>query len=75
MTDDLTGEPLIRRSDDNIEALKKRLSTYHTQTKPLVDYYQIRKIHFRVDAAQASKDVFKDIDDVFKRVKKVNSSL
>ena len=27
MTDDVTGEPLIQRSDDNEDALKKRLST------------------------------------------------
>ncbi|KAK9758861.1 Adenylate kinase, active site lid [Popillia japonica] len=39
MTDDITGEPLIRRSDDNVEALKKRLEAYHNQTKPLVNYY------------------------------------
>ncbi|XP_019867347.1 adenylate kinase [Aethina tumida] len=65
MTDDVTGEPLIRRSDDNVEALKKRLNAYHAQTKPLVDYYQIRGIHYRVDAAQSSKDVFKNIDSIF----------
>ncbi|CAH0562506.1 unnamed protein product [Brassicogethes aeneus] len=65
MTDDLTGEPLIKRSDDNVEALKKRLNAYHTQTKPLVDYYQIRGIHFAVDAAQSSRDVFKNIDSIF----------
>lgn len=29
MTDDLTGEPLIQRSDDNVETLRKRLTTYH----------------------------------------------
>ncbi len=29
MTDDATGEPLIQRSDDNAETLKKRLATYH----------------------------------------------
>ncbi|XP_045482682.1 adenylate kinase [Harmonia axyridis] len=75
MTDDITGEPLIRRSDDNVEALKKRLYTYHTQTKPLVDYYQIRKIHYRVDAAQAQNDVFKDVDEIFKRAKMVRSQL
>lgn len=36
----ITGDDLIRRSDDNVDALKKRLDTYHTQTKPLVDYYK-----------------------------------
>lgn len=29
MVDDLTGEPLIQRSDDNVETLQKRLATYH----------------------------------------------
>ncbi|XP_060515871.1 adenylate kinase [Cylas formicarius] len=72
MTDDVTGEPLIRRSDDNVEALKKRLTTYHNQTKPLVDYYQIRGIHHRIDAAQAAKNVFSNIDDIFsKRAERV----
>ena len=35
----VTGEPLIRRSDDNAETLTKRLVSYHQQTSPLVDYY------------------------------------
>ena len=37
--DDLTGEPLIQRDDDKEETVRKRLSVYHQQTKPLVDYY------------------------------------
>lgn len=70
MIDDITGEPLIKRSDDNVEALKKRLTTYHTQTRPLVDYYQIRGIHYRIDASQAAKDVFKNIDSIFTKKSK-----
>ena len=38
----VTGEPLMKRSDDNAEALKKRLQAYHEQTKPLVSYYNKR---------------------------------
>ena len=37
--DDVTGEPLVQRSDDNEETVKKRIKTYHEQTKPLVNYY------------------------------------
>ena len=33
--DDITGEPLIRRKDDNAETLKSRLSAFHTQTTPV----------------------------------------
>ena len=37
--DDVTGEELIQRDDDKEETVRKRLSVYHEQTKPLVDYY------------------------------------
>ena len=37
--DDVTGELLIQRADDNEETVKKRIATYHAQTKPLIDYY------------------------------------
>ena len=37
--DDVTGEPLVQRPDDNEETVKKRIVTYHAQTKPLVNYY------------------------------------
>lgn len=38
--DDLTGEPLIQRDDDQEATVRKRLEVYHSQTKPLVDFYQ-----------------------------------
>ncbi|KAG7310762.1 Adenylate kinase 2 [Plutella xylostella] len=66
MTDDVTGEPLIKRSDDNVDALKKRLATYHSQTVPLIDYYMRKGLHYRVDAAQAADNVFCRIDNIFK---------
>jgi adenylate kinase len=37
--DDLTDEPLIQRDDDNEETVRKRLDVYHSQTKPLVEFY------------------------------------
>jgi len=37
--DDLTGEDLIQRDDDREETVRKRLEVYHSQTKPLVEYY------------------------------------
>ncbi len=38
--DDVTGEPLIQRTDDKEETVRKRLSVYHEQTEPLVEHYQ-----------------------------------
>jgi adenylate kinase len=37
--DDLTGEPLMQRPDDAEETVKKRITVYHAETKPLVGYY------------------------------------
>lgn len=38
--DDVTGEALIQRDDDQEETVRKRLDVYEQQTRPLVDYYQ-----------------------------------
>ena len=37
--DDVTGEDLVQREDDKEEVVKNRLDVYHSQTKPLVNYY------------------------------------
>jgi len=37
--DDLTGDDLIQRVDDKEEIVRDRLSIYHQQTQPLVNYY------------------------------------
>jgi adenylate kinase len=37
--DDVTGEPLIQRDDDQEETVKKRLAVYHNQTEVLLGYY------------------------------------
>jgi adenylate kinase len=65
MTDDVTGEPLIQRSDDNAEALKKRLATYHQQTSPVVDYYRNTGIWKAVDASQEPGQVWKSLLTIF----------
>ena len=50
--DDLTGEPLVQRDDDQEETVKKRLQVYSDQTRPLVDYYSGWA---KADAAAAPK--------------------
>jgi adenylate kinase len=40
--DDETGEPLIQRDDDQEETVRERLSVYHEQTEPLINYYSKR---------------------------------
>lgn len=38
--DDITGEELVKRADDNEQTVRSRLDVYHEQTQPLVEYYQ-----------------------------------
>ena len=38
--DDITGEPLSKRADDNPEVFAKRLESFHAQTGPMLDYFR-----------------------------------
>ena len=38
--DDITGEALVQREDDKEETVRNRLSVYHQQTKPVIDFYR-----------------------------------
>lgn len=60
-----TGEPLIRRSDDNETTLRSRLDAYHRQTVPLVQYYSARGLHTAIDAAKSPNVVFASIIAAF----------
>jgi adenylate kinase len=37
--DDITGDPLIKRKDDNADTLKARLNAFHKQTAPILGHY------------------------------------
>ncbi|CCJ30195.1 unnamed protein product [Pneumocystis jirovecii] len=65
MKDDVTGEPLIQRSDDNIETLKSRLKTYHEQTSPVISYYKSHGIWSGLDAAQSPSKVWQSMLNIF----------
>jgi adenylate kinase len=38
--DDETGEQLVQREDDHEDTVRKRLEVYHSQTAPLINFYQ-----------------------------------
>eukprot|EP00092_Neocalanus_flemingeri_P053839 GFUD01063346.1.p1 GENE.GFUD01063346.1~~GFUD01063346.1.p1 ORF type:complete len:249 (+),score=89.22 GFUD01063346.1:48-794(+) len=73
--DDVTGEVLVKRNDDNPEVLVKRLQQYHSLTSPLVDYYNARCLHSKVDASQSANNVFKEIKNIFQGVKNFSDTL
>ena len=59
--DDITGETLMQRPDDTKEALVTRLSAYHKETSPILDYYKQRSLLFTVDAMGKMPQVQADI--------------
>lgn len=56
--DDVTGEPLIQRPDDQEEAIRNRLAVYTKQTAPLVKYYEQKGTLVAVDALPNPDEVF-----------------
>ncbi|MCR5604330.1 MAG: adenylate kinase [Lachnospiraceae bacterium] len=58
---DSCGSELVLRDDDKPETVKKRLSVYHEQTQPLIDYYSKKGILREVNGSQDMKDVFNAI--------------
>ena len=62
--DDLTGEPLIQRKDDNAEVLRRRMQAYHGQTAPILSYYNQRSILSTIDAMQPIKQVTQHLDEI-----------
>lgn len=55
---DKCGSPLVLRDDDKPETVTKRLEVYHTQTQPLIDYYEKAGVLKTVDGTQELHTVF-----------------
>lgn len=61
---DVCGQELVLRDDDKPETVQKRLTVYHDQTQPLIDYYKNEGILHTVDGTQDLNDVFKAIVNI-----------
>ena len=61
---EVCGETLILRDDDKPETVQKRLTVYHEQTQPLIDYYTQQGILKTVDGTQDMNDVFADVTKI-----------
>ena len=61
---DTCGQQLVLRDDDKPETVKKRLSVYHDQTQPLIDYYKNEGILAEVDGTKDMEEVFQAIVNI-----------
>ncbi|MEM3513036.1 MAG: adenylate kinase, partial [Thermoplasmata archaeon] len=58
---DSCGEPLYQRDDDKEETVRKRLETYRSQTKVLIDYYAGQNKLVNIDGHREIEAIFRDI--------------
>jgi len=67
MKDDMTGEPLIKRGDDNEESLTQRLASFHSQTAPVVEHYTSKnaKCVYPIDANCTPDEVWERVSACF----------
>jgi adenylate kinase len=63
--DDLTGEPLIQRKDDDVSLVSTRLGAFHKQTKPVINFYRKQGKLVEVDAHTEMNKVTEQIRDSF----------
>ena len=63
---DLCGGPLYQRNDDNEEALKVRLEHYTHQTKPLLEFYQVKGLLHNFNGSLRSEVLFDEIVEFLK---------
>ncbi|MBY0469667.1 adenylate kinase [bacterium] len=59
---DACGSNLIQRDDDKADVIQKRLSVYHQQTSPLVDFYKKQHKLKTINAAQKQDDVHNQLE-------------
>ena len=62
--DDVTGEPLVKRKDDNADTLKSRLDAFHKQTQPVIDHYKRKQAVADLVADKPFPDVSAQIRSV-----------
>jgi adenylate kinase len=58
---DQDGSKLVQRDDDREETVQKRLSVYHDQTEPLIDWYEDRGVLRRFDGKRKPDEVHQHI--------------
>ena len=66
--DDITGEDLIVRPDDQENTVRKRLEVYHQQTAPLIDFYTKLSILKDINADGSIDSIKERIKDNIKSV-------
>jgi adenylate kinase len=72
--DEVAVDRLLRRAeiegrtDDTLEAIQRRLKTYHRETSPLVEHYRVRGNLVPVHGDRSENEVFAEIQSALQQV-------
>lgn len=61
---DKCGGELFQRDDDKEETIKNRLSVYHAQTAPLLDFYGKKGMVVKIDGTKTPDEIFNSLISV-----------
>ncbi|WP_420641958.1 adenylate kinase [Candidatus Leptofilum sp.] len=71
---DLLVERLVKRAeiegraDDNVETIRVRMQVYHSETAPLLDYYDKKGLLVKINGEQTIEQVTADLTEVVRNV-------
>lgn len=68
--DDITGEPLVQRPDDNIDIYRNRLDKFRQTSEPLLEHYARKGVLLEVEGMSSdeiSPKLYKEFEDRFAR--------
>ena len=66
---DKCGGNVVTRTDDQEDKIRVRLGVYENQTAPVLNYYQDRKLYYKIDGTKSPTDVFAEIKGIVEGLK------
>ncbi|MCI8588953.1 MAG: adenylate kinase [Bacilli bacterium] len=64
---DKCGGELYQRNDDNKDSFEVRYQEYLDKTSTLINYYQNKKILYRIDSEKPKEEVFQSISNIIEK--------
>ncbi len=58
---DSCGTAIVQRADDNLQTIRTRIQVYNNDTKPVIDFYDKKKLLCIIDGKKDSSEIFSGI--------------
>lgn len=61
---DKDGSPLVQRADDREEVIRRRLTVYHRDTAPLIDYFRVKPGFHQIEGNRGAEEIFGELQKI-----------